>query len=39
MAREQKRKPWKVTVEHLIIALAVVCTAYLVGDWISLTFG
>lgn len=38
LAREQKRRPWKVVVEHLIAALAVVCIAHLVGDWISLTF-
>ncbi|MCD6529636.1 hypothetical protein J7L06_05060 [Candidatus Bathyarchaeota archaeon] len=38
LAREQKRKPREVVAEHLIIALAVVCIAHLVGDWISLTF-
>jgi len=39
LAKEQKRKSWKVIGEHLIITLAVVSIAHLVGDWISLTFG
>ena len=38
LAREQKRKPWKVIMEHIIITLAVLCIAHLVGDWISQTF-
>jgi len=38
LAREQKRKPWKVIIEHIIITLAVLCIAHLVGDWISQTF-
>jgi len=38
LAKEQKRKPWKVIGEHLIIALVVVSIAHLVGDWISSTF-
>ena len=38
MAREQGRGSWSVLVEHVVIALAVVCIAHLVGDWISLTF-
>jgi VIT1/CCC1 family predicted Fe2+/Mn2+ transporter len=39
LAKEQKEKPLKVIGEHLIIALAVIMIAHLVGDWISITFG
>jgi len=35
MAKEQRRKPWKVVAEHLIIALVVIATTHWVGDWIS----
>jgi len=38
LAREQKRKLREVIAEHLIIALAVIFIAHLVGDWISMTF-
>ncbi|GAG72706.1 unnamed protein product [marine sediment metagenome] len=35
IAREQKRRPWKVIAEHLIIALVVIIITYYVGDWIG----
>jgi len=39
IAKEQKVKPWKVIMEHLFIALAVVGITHYVGDWIGSTFG
>ncbi len=39
LAREQKVKPWKVVIEHLLTAVVVIIIAYLVGDWIGSTFG
>ena len=39
IAKEQKVKRWKVIMEHLFIALAVIGIAHYVGDWISSTFG
>jgi VIT1/CCC1 family predicted Fe2+/Mn2+ transporter len=38
IAKEQKVKPWKVVMEHLVIALTVVVIAHYIGDWISETF-
>ncbi len=38
IAKEQKTKPWKVVLEHLIIALVVIVITHYVGDWISSTF-
>jgi VIT1/CCC1 family predicted Fe2+/Mn2+ transporter len=38
MAREQGKSPWKVVVEHLVIALVVVAITHYVGDWISSRF-
>jgi VIT1/CCC1 family predicted Fe2+/Mn2+ transporter len=38
IAKEQKAKPWKVVMEHVIIALVVIVTTYYVGDWIGSTF-
>ena len=38
IAKEQKRRAWKVIMEHVLIALAVICIAHLIGDWISSTF-
>ncbi len=35
IAREQKRRPWKVIVEHLLIALVVIVITHYVGDWIG----
>lgn len=39
IAKEQKTKPWKVVVEHLIIALLVITITHYVGDGISKIFG
>lgn len=39
MAKEQKAKSWRVVLEHLIIAVAVIVVAHYVGHWIGLTFG
>jgi VIT1/CCC1 family predicted Fe2+/Mn2+ transporter len=39
VAKEQRTKPWKVVVEHLSIAGAVIVITHYVGDWISSTFG
>ena len=38
IAKEQGVKPWKVVIEHLVIALAVIIITHYVGDWISRTF-
>ena len=38
IAREQKAKPWKVVLEHLVIALIVISTTHLVGGWVALAF-
>jgi VIT1/CCC1 family predicted Fe2+/Mn2+ transporter len=32
------RERWKVVLEHIIIALAVVIITHYVGDWVSITF-
>ena len=39
IAREQRKKPWKVLLEHLIIALVVIIITHFAGDWIYSTFG
>ena len=39
IAKEQRAKPWKVIVEHLGIAMAVIIVTHYVGDWIGSTFG
>lgn len=38
IAKERKTKPWKVVVEHLIIAVLVIVITHYVGNWISSTF-
>ena len=38
IAKEQKVKPWRVVMEHLIIALIVIVITHYVGDWIGSTF-
>jgi VIT1/CCC1 family predicted Fe2+/Mn2+ transporter len=38
IAKQQKKKVWKVVFEHLIIALIVITIAHYVGDWVSATF-
>lgn len=35
IAREQKTKPWKVILEHLIIALVVIVITHYVGDLVG----
>ncbi|KCZ72516.1 putative membrane protein [Candidatus Methanoperedens nitroreducens] len=39
IAKQQKAKPWKVVMEHLLIALIVIGITNYVGDWIGATFG
>jgi VIT1/CCC1 family predicted Fe2+/Mn2+ transporter len=39
LAKEQKTKPWKMVIEHLIIALVVIVITHYVGDWVGSTFG
>ena len=38
IAKGQGVKPWKVVIEHLVIALAVIIITHYVGDWIAGTF-
>lgn len=38
IAKEQKVKPWKVIMEHLIIAIVVIIMTNIVGDFIRITF-
>ncbi len=38
IAKEQEVKPWKVVIEHIVIALVVIVIAHYVGDWIRSTF-
>ncbi len=39
IAKEQEAKPWKVVIEHLVIALVVIIITHYAGGWISATFG
>jgi len=39
IAKEQKVKPGKVVIEHLVIALVVIIITHYAGDWISSAFG
>lgn len=39
IAREQKKDPWKIVAEHLIIALVVIVITHYLGDWIASAFG
>lgn len=39
IAKEQKIKPWKAIIEHLIIALVVITITHHVGGWIGSIFG
>ena len=39
MARGQKKKPWKVVSEHLLIAIVVIVATHYVGTWISSLLG
>lgn len=38
IAYEQKTKPLKVIIEHLLIAITVIIVTHYLGDWISSTF-
>lgn len=38
MAKEQKKKPWKVISEHAFIAVVVIAATHLIGSWISTVF-
>ena len=39
ITKGQDTKPWKVVLEHLMIALVVIVITHYVGDWIGKTFG
>ncbi|MDW8044915.1 MAG: hypothetical protein RMJ31_03980 [Nitrososphaerota archaeon] len=39
IAKERKVKPWRVVIEHLIIALVVIVITHYIGDWVGSTFG
>ncbi len=39
IAKAQKVKPWKVVIEHLVIALIVIIITHYAGEWISSAFG
>jgi len=38
LAKETKSNPWKVIIEHLSTAIAVIAISYLIGNWIALKF-
>lgn len=38
LARAQRKRPWKVIGEHLVIAVAVVTTTHVLGDWVAMSF-
>ncbi len=39
IALGQNENPWKVIIEHLLIALVVIAATYYTGSWISKVFG
>lgn len=39
IAKEQKKKTWKVVFEHLAVALAVIILTHFLGDWAAVIFG
>ena len=39
LAKEQKKNPWIVIGEHLLIAVTVILIADYVGNWVGSTFG
>lgn len=39
IAKEQRAKPWKAVLEHLIIAVMVIFVTHYVGDWIGSIYG
>ncbi len=38
MAKQQNEKPWRVILEHFVIAFVVITITHFVGDWISFKF-
>lgn len=38
IAKEQKANPWRVIIEHLIIAFIVILMTHYLGDWVALIF-
>lgn len=38
LGKQQGTDPWKVVLEHLVIALLVIVTTHFVGDWIAQIF-
>jgi len=38
LAKEQKKRPFKVISEHIFIALVVIALTYYLGNWISAVF-
>ncbi len=38
IAKKRKVKPWKVIIEHLVIAVIVIIATHLVGKWVSSVF-
>jgi VIT1/CCC1 family predicted Fe2+/Mn2+ transporter len=39
LALGQNKEPWKIVLEHLVIAVMVITITHFVGDWVSSTFG
>ena len=39
LGKAEKGNPWKVVLEHLLIAVVVVILTHYVGSWIALVFG
>lgn len=37
-AKKQKKDPWKMVAEHLVIGLLVILTTHFVGDWMAAFF-
>jgi len=38
IAKEQQANPWKVIMEHLLIAVIVILATHFIGDWIGVRF-
>jgi len=38
LAKMQKAKPWKIILEHLLIALLVITITHYVGEWVGFIF-
>jgi VIT1/CCC1 family predicted Fe2+/Mn2+ transporter len=39
IAKRRQNDPWKVVLEHLVIALIVIMIAHFLGEWVANTFG